>query len=120
MAKTRVLISDDHGVLVAGLRLLINSQPDMEVVAEAGTAREAVREAKRSRPDVVTLDLSMPGGGGVAAIGRLRREAPAARVLVLTMHDDPAYLHAAVAAGACGYLVKTAADTELLAAIRAV
>jgi two-component system response regulator NreC len=120
MAKLRILIADDHRVLLAGLRLLINSQPDMEVVAEAGTVHEAVGEARRCQPDVVLLDLSMPDGSGVAAISRLRCEAAGARIVVLTVHDESAYLHAALAAGACGYLVKTAAESELLAAVRAV
>ena len=120
MAKIRVLIADDHAVLRAGLRLLINAQPDLEVVAEAASAPEVVKQAAAAAPDVVTLDLSMPGGSGVQTIERLRQECPRVRVLVLTMHDDPAYLRAVLAAGGAGYVVKTAADTELLTAIRAV
>jgi DNA-binding NarL/FixJ family response regulator len=120
MAKTRVLVADDHAVLRAGLRLLIDTQPDMETVGEAGDFPEALRLARTARPDVLILDLTMPGGTGVKTIERLVKECPQARVLVLTMHDDPSYLRAALAAGAFGYVVKKAADSELLSAIRAV
>lgn len=120
MAKIRILVVEDHAVVRAGLRLLIDAQPDLEVVGEAADAPEAWRLVGTLDPDVVTLDLSLPGDNGMALLERLRREHPAARVLVLTMHDDPAYLRMALAAGASGYVVKTAADTEFLAAIRAV
>jgi two-component system, NarL family, response regulator NreC len=116
----RVLVVDDHAVLRAGLRMLIGAQVDMDVVAEAADGEEAVRKAVESRPDVVLMDLTMPGGGGVRVIERLRQECPSSRVLVLTMHDVPAYLRSALAAGAVGYVVKSAADSELLSAIRAV
>jgi len=116
----RVLIADDHAILRSGLRLLIGGQPDMEVVGEAGDADEAVRLARTSEPDVVTLDLGMPGGSGLAAIGRLRDAAPRARIVVLTMHEDPAFVRSALAAGATGYLAKSAADSALIGAIRAV
>src|SRR5262245_65048872 len=120
MTKIRVLIADDHAVLRAGVRLLINAQPDMEVVGDAADAHEPVRQAQAAAPDVITLDLTMPGGSSVKAIERLRQECPQVRVLALTMHDDPAYLRAVLAAGGAGYVVKTAADAELLTAIRAV
>jgi two-component system response regulator NreC len=120
MAKIRILIADDHAVLRAGLRLLINAQADMEVVAEAKDGVEALARAGDTSPDVISLDFSMPGQSGVKLIERLRKEHPRTRVLVVTMHDDPAILSAVLAAGASGYLVKTAADTELLTAIRTV
>jgi two-component system, NarL family, response regulator NreC len=120
MAKIRVLIVDDHAVVRAGLRMLVEAQPDMAVVGEAGDGREAVRLACEADPDVVTMDVTMPGLSGIKTVERLRRECPRARVLVLTMHDDTAYLQAALAAGASGYVLKTAEETELLAAIRAV
>ena len=120
MPKIRVLIADDHAVLRSGLKLLVNHQQDMEVVAEAGTFGEAIRLGKIARPDVITLDLTMPDGNGVEKVEQVCRECSAAKVLVLTMHDDPAYLRAALNAGAAGYVVKQAADTELLGAIRAV
>jgi two-component system response regulator NreC len=92
----------------------------MDVVGEAGDFDEAIRLAQAQAPDVVTLDLSMPGGSGLAAIERLRAAAPATRIVVLTMHEDPAYVRSALAAGASGFLVKSAADSALIAAIRAV
>lgn len=120
MKQTRVLIVDDHAMLRSGLRMLIDSQPDMQVAGEAGTLREAIERAPAARPDVITLDLSMPGSQGIIGIPRLREAAPEAKVLVLTMHDDPAYVRSAVAMGAVGYVVKSAADSELISAIRAV
>lgn len=117
--KIRVLIADDHAVLRAGLKLLISSQPDMEVVAEAQDRESTVRLARETTPDVALVDLTMPGGG-VGAIEDLAARTPDVRVLVLTMHDDPAYLRTALAAGAAGYVVKKAADTELLSSLRAV
>jgi DNA-binding NarL/FixJ family response regulator len=120
MPKIRVLIADDHAVLRAGLKMLVNSQADMQVVAEAGTFNETIRKGAVVKPDVITLDLTMPDASGVEQIENVCRECPGAKVLVLTMHDDPAYLRAALSAGARGYVVKKAADTELLGAIRAV
>jgi DNA-binding NarL/FixJ family response regulator len=124
MSRIRVLIADDHAVLRAGLKLLIGAEPDMEVVGEAADGPEAVRRAHTTVPDVVLLDLSMPGGRGTQTIEELVRRAPTAasppHVLVLTMHDDAASMQAALLAGASGYIVKKAADIELLTAIRAV
>jgi DNA-binding NarL/FixJ family response regulator len=119
-AEIRVLVADDHAILRSGLRLLISGQPDMEVVGEAGDFEQAIRLAKALRPDVVTLDLSMPGGAGLGAIEKLRAVAPGTRIVILTMHEDPAYVRSALAAGASGYLAKSAADSALIAAIRAV
>ncbi len=120
MVRIRILIADDHTVLRAGLRMLIGAQPDMEVVGEAANGDAAVRKALETSPDVVLLDITMPGSGGLKAIELIREECPTSRVLVLTMHDVPAYLRSALAAGAAGYVVKSAADTELLSAIRSV
>jgi two-component system, NarL family, response regulator NreC len=120
MGRIRVLIADDHAVLRAGLRVLIGAQPDMEVVAEAADGDEALRKTEETRPDVALVDITMPGRGGIRAIERIRQGCPATRVLVLTMHDVPAYLRSALAAGATGYVVKRAADSELLSAIRGV
>jgi DNA-binding NarL/FixJ family response regulator len=103
-----------------GLRLVIDTQADMAVVGEAADGAEALVVAREARPDVILLDLSMPRTNGVKTIGQLARLRPATRVLVLTMHDDPAYVDSALAAGASGYVVKKAADLELLSAIRAV
>jgi DNA-binding NarL/FixJ family response regulator len=120
MTTIRVLLADDHAVLRAGLQMLINAQPGMEVVGEAGDSQEALAKVRQLNPDVLTLDLTMPGGSSIQLIEQLRRECPHTQVLVLTMHDDPAYLRAALAAGSAGYVVKTAADTDLLSAIRGV
>ena len=120
MNPIRVMIVDDHAVLRSGLKLLIDSQPDMRVVGEAGGLMEALRVAPGIAPNVVTLDLSMPGPAGIAGIEQIRQAVPAARIVVLTMHDDPAYVRAALAMGALGYVNKSAADIELISALRAV
>ena len=116
-ARIRVLIADDHAVLRAGLRLLISAQGDMEVVGEVADGPGVVAALRRSRPDVVLMDLTMPGGG-VKAIAQGVARFPAVSFLVLTMHDDPAYVRAALRAGASGYVPKTNAE-ELPDAIRA-
>ena len=118
--KIRVMIVDDHAILRAGLKMLVNAQPDMEVVSEAPDGEKAVQTARETRPDVALLDLTMPRVGGMQALQQMARDCRETRVLVLTMHDDPAYLRSALAAGASGYLLKRAVDAELLAAIRAV
>ncbi len=106
MPKIRVLIADDHAVLRAGLKLLVNAQADMEVVGEAADGPAAVRGARATAPHVVLLDLSMPGARFTQTIEHFGRLEPRPRVLVLTMHDDPAYLRVALLAGASGYIVK--------------
>lgn len=120
MNKLRILIADDHGVLRAGLRVLLNAEPDMQVVAEAEDGATAIAKAREHEPDIVLLDVSMPGTGGLQAIRHIKRAAPAAKVLILSMHDDESYLREALKAGASGYALKKAADVELLSAIRAV
>jgi two-component system response regulator NreC len=120
MVKIRVLLADDHAILRSGLRLLINTQPDMDVVGETGDYEDTLRATRELQPDVLTLDISMPQGDCAQVIETIVREIPATRVLVLTMHDDDAYFRLVMAAGAFGYVVKTAADVELLDAIRAV
>jgi two-component system response regulator NreC len=116
----RVLIADDHAILRAGLKLLINAQADMEVVSEAPDGDRAVRAARDTKPDVALMDLTMPGSSGMGALEEIARCCPDTRVLVLSMHDDSAYLRSVLAAGASGYVLKRAVDTELLVAIRAV
>ena len=118
--KIRVMIVDDHAILRAGLRMLVNSQADMEVVSEAPDGEKAIQGVQETKPDVTLLDLTMPRVGGMKALQEIARNCRETRVLVLTMHDDPAYLRSALAAGASGYLLKRAVDAELLAAIRAV
>jgi two-component system response regulator NreC len=114
------MIVDDHAILRAGLKMLVNAQVDMEVVSEAPDGEKAVQQVRETRPDVALLDLTMPRVGGMKALQEIARNCRETRVLVLTMHDDPAYLRSALAAGASGYLLKRAVDAELLAAIRAV
>lgn len=120
MPETRILLVDDHAVLRAGLRLLLDVEPDLCVVGEAGDGKAALALAVRLVPDLILLDLTMPGLGGLAAISALRKAAPAARILILTMHDDESYLRQALRDGASGYVLKKAADSELLSAVRAV
>jgi two-component system response regulator NreC len=118
--KIRILLADDHAVLRAGLRLLLENQTGLEVVGEASSGLEALDLAIKLRPDLILLDLSMPGLGGLDALPALRKSVPEARVLILTMHDDPHYLRQALKNGASGYVLKKAADQELLSAVRAV
>jgi two-component system, NarL family, response regulator NreC len=115
----RTALCDDHRVVRSGLRRLLADEPDIEVVGEAGTADEAVALAQATRPDVFVMDQGLPGASGIEATRRLRLVSPATRVLMLTVHDDVAYLRAAFQAGAAGYLVKDAADVELVEAVRA-
>ena len=116
----RILIVDDHAVVRSGLKLLLEVEEDIVVVAEAGSADEGVRAARLEKPDVVLLDVVMPGRSGIEATPELRKAAPNARVLVLSMQDDPSYVREAFAAGASGYLLKEAADVELVQAVREV
>lgn len=120
MTPIRLLIADDHAVLRTGLRMLLEAQLDMEVAGEAGDGEEVSQKARELQPDVVLMDLTMPGPHSGDVIRHVLRAAPKTRVLILTMHDDSAYLASALAAGAMGYVVKKVADSELLSAIRAV
>lgn len=116
----RVLIADDHAVLRSGLRMLLEAQQDIVVVGEAADGRDAPVQARAHHPDVVLLDLSMPGPASGEVIRQVLKGSPQSKVLILTMHDDPGYMAAAMLAGAAGYVVKKVADLELLQAIRAV
>ncbi len=120
MNKIKVLLADDHAVLRSGLRLLINSQADMEVVGEASDGLEAVEKAVRVKPDVVLMDITMPGMGGIEAAREIKTKVPDMRVLALTVHEDEAHLRRFLEAGASGYVPKKAADVQLLEAIRVV
>ena len=115
-----VVIVDDHAVVRSGLRMLLESEDDIHVEDEGGTADEAVRLARLYKPDVVLLDVTMPGRSGLEAAQDIRQAAPKAAILVLSMHDDPSYVREAFANGASGYLLKEAADAELVAAVREV
>ena len=114
-SQTTVVIADDHTVVRQGLRLLIDNEPGMQVIAEAGTVPDAERMARAHRPTVLVLDLNMPGGSSLEAIPRLREHVA---VVVLTMQDDPAFARQALQAGALGFVLKEAADEALLEAIR--
>jgi two-component system, NarL family, response regulator NreC len=118
--SVRILIVDDHAVVRSGLRLLLQAQEDLEPVGEAGTAREAIFQARALRPDVILMDVVMPDGNGLDAIPTLLHEQPDTKVLMLSMQDDPQYVRQAFSAGASGYVLKEAADTEVVAAVREV
>jgi len=115
-----VALCDDHGIVRSGLRRILEAEPDMVVVGEAGSAAEAVDLARRAAPHVFVMDVGLPDASGISATSRIRALSPATRVLMLTVHDDVAYLRQAFAAGADGYLVKDAADVDLVQAIRLV
>ena len=118
--KIRVLIVDDHAVVRSGIRLLLSREPDIEPVGEAGTGREAIFEARSLKPDVILMDVVMPDQTGIDALPTLLHENPDVKVLLLSMQDDPRYVREAFAAGARGYVLKEAADSEVVAAVREV
>jgi two-component system response regulator NreC len=115
---TSILIADDHVVMRSGLRMLLDAADEFEVVAEAGDVAETIRKLKAYKPDVLVLDLHMPGGPSLGAIPEMREVAPATRIVVLTMQDSVAYVREALRAGALSYVTKEAADEELVEAVR--
>lgn len=119
-AKLRILLADDHETVREGLRMILNAQPDMQVVATVGDGREAITQAEAMTPDVVIMDISMPGLNGLAATSQLMERCPTARVLTLTRHADNSYLQQLMRAGAAGYVLKQSRPAELLHAIRSV
>ncbi len=118
--KIRILLADDHKLVRQGFRLILLSQPDMDVVGETGNGREAVELARTLRPDVVVMDVTMPELNGIEATRRIRDISPHIRVLALSVHRDSVYVREIIRAGAEGYLLKESADTDLLAAVRSV
>ncbi len=116
--ETSVIIADDHAVVRKGLRLLIDAEPGLKVLAEAGTVPDAMMKTRALRADVLILDLNMPGGSSLEAIPQIRDEAPMTAIVVLTMQNDPAFARQALQSGAAGFVLKEAADDELLEAIR--
>ncbi len=116
----RILLVDDHMVVRVGLKALINAEPDLRVVGEAGNGVEGVERTRALQPDVVVMDISMPEMDGLEATRRIRQENPAAQVLILTVHAQERYLFPVLKAGAAGYVLKSTVDTELLDAIRSV
>jgi DNA-binding NarL/FixJ family response regulator len=120
MSKLRIFLAEDHSMVREGLKLLVNSQPDMEVVGEAGDGRIALQKVSEILPDVVVMDISMPELGGAAATEQLKRHFPKIQVLALSVHEDKSYLRELLEAGASGYVLKRAAAEELITAIRIV
>jgi len=117
---TSILVADDHGIVRAGIKLLLERQPDLEVVAEAADGVEALEQALACRPSLCILDVGMPRMTGLQAAREIRAQMPQSRVLMLSMHDDERYLFEALKAGACGYVLKREADQDLVGAVRAV
>lgn len=120
VTRIRVLLADDHAVVRAGFRRLLEADPDIEVVAEADSGEQAYLAYVRERPDVLLLDLAMPGIGGLAALRRIRTHDPSARVLILSLHEDTLFATRAIEAGALGYVTKRAAPEVLMEAVRMV
>jgi DNA-binding NarL/FixJ family response regulator len=114
----RAVVVDDHAVVRSGLTLLLEREDDIEVVGAAGTAKDAIFRARALKPDVMLLDIVMPGESGIEVLPKLLKESPETKVLVLSMQDDPSYVREAFAAGAKGYVLKEAADAEVVAAVR--
>lgn len=112
------MLADDHAVVRGGLRMLLNGEPGFEVVAEAGNTQDAARFVRGHRPDVLVLDLNMPGESGLELIPRLTAEVPATKIVVLTMQRDPSFARKALSGGALGYVIKDAANGELVQAVR--
>ena len=119
MTAIRVLIADDHVIVRDGVRLILEAQPDMEVVGEASDGREAVEKARALAPDVVVMDIAMPGMSGLEATAVIKKELSEVQVVVLTMHEDYQYFFEVLRAGASGYVLKGAASADLLASVRA-
>lgn len=118
--KIRIVLADDHAVVRKGFRLILTQEPDLEVIAEAGTGPEAVRLATELRPDLMIMDIAMPEMTGVEATRRIRDACPDCQVLILSMHKDAVYVRESLRAGARGYLLKESIDEDLLRAVRAV
>src|ERR1700751_179795 len=119
-AKIKIVVADDHAILRSGLRILINAEPDREVAGEAEDGIEAAHVIQAVNPNVAILDVTMPRSGGLDAIKEIVTRNRSTRILLLTMHEEPAYLRTALAAGAAGYVLKKSVDADLLSAIRAV
>jgi DNA-binding NarL/FixJ family response regulator len=116
----RVVLVDDHAVVRSGLRHVLDSAEGIEVVGEAGDSQHAIFEARAKQPDVILLDIVMPGRSGIETVPYMLKESPGGKVLILSMQDDPHYVREAFAAGASGYILKEAADTDLVTAVREV
>ena len=115
----KVVIADDHTILRAGLRMLLSAQPDIKVVGEAADGEQAIEQVRLKKPDVLLMDITMPGISGIEALSEMKKRYRHTRVIILTMHAEPAYLESTLAAGASGYVLKKALDSDLVSAIRA-
>ena len=120
MARIRILLADDHGVVRQGFKMILDAEPDMEIVGEAGNGREAIELADQLKPDVVVMDVAMPELNGIEATRRIAGSAPHVRVLALSMHKDSVYVREVLRAGARGYLLKDSGPSDLVSAVRAV
>ncbi len=120
MSKLRIVLAEDHQTVREGIKLLINSQPDMEVISEAGDGVAAIKEVQRLTPDIIVMDISMPELNGLKATKKLKQICPGVKILTLTRHTDDAYLQQLIGAGASGYVLKQSAPTELIRAIRTI
>jgi two-component system, NarL family, response regulator NreC len=117
MTKIHILLADDHTILRAGLKMMLNAQPDMEVVGEAPDGRQAITETQRLQPDIILMDITMPEMNGIEATRQIKKLVPESKILILTMHEHDEYVFQALRAGASGYMLKEAADTELISAL---
>ena len=120
MEKLKILLAEDHQTVREGIKLLVNAQPDMEVICEVGDGEQAIKEASRLKPDLLVMDISMPTMNGLKATKKLRELLPEIKILTLTRHTDDGYLKQLIGAGANGYVLKQSAPTDLLQAIRTV
>ncbi len=120
MAKIRILLADDHAIVRAGIHTFLEKQPEMEVVGEAANGCETIQKVRELRPEVVVMDIVMPGIGGLEATRRIKAECPEVKILALTMHEDERYFFQAIHAGASGYVVKGAPPADFIQAIRSV
>jgi two-component system response regulator NreC len=118
--KIRILLADDHTLLRAGLKMMLNAQPDMEVIGEAQDGHQTILEAQKLQPDIILMDITMPDLNGIEATRQIKRLLSDVKILVLTMHENDEYVFQALRAGASGYMLKEAADTELITAIHVI
>jgi DNA-binding NarL/FixJ family response regulator len=120
LSNVKVLLADDHGIVRKGLRFVLESEPDMIVVAEASNGREAVRLCEQYQPEIAIVDIAMPQLNGIEAVSQIRKASPATQAVVLSMHSDETYILRALSAGAKGYILKDAVEDEILPAVRSV
>src|SRR2546423_6371435 len=118
--KIHILLADDHTILRAGLKMMLNAQPDMDVIGEAHDGRQAIQESQRLHPDIVLMDITMPDMSGIESTRQIKKVLHDVKIMILTMHMNDEYIFQALRAGASGYMLKEAADTELITALRVI